>query len=150
MLIESIAPDDDAVLGEVGMFWPRRFDRMATVRQPNTLHEVSADLRRVDLNFGEFGNCSRRQHVAARLVAWAAALLDDSDVVPGARQPCGDARSAWTTTDNENISGDGSRWARHEGQSGPRIMCVLADGDAPAGSAAPSDRRGTDRRDFDH
>lgn len=91
MLIEPVAAYDDAVLREVGVFWPRRFDGMTTVCQPDALHEVSTNLCGIDLDVGEFGNGTRRQHVAARLVARTAAFLDDSDVMPGASQPCGDA-----------------------------------------------------------
>ena len=83
MLIEAIAAYHDAVLREVGMFWPRRFEGVAAVRQPDALHKVSADLRRVNLDAGEFGDRPWRQDVAARLVARTAALLDDSDVVTG-------------------------------------------------------------------
>ena len=149
MLIEPITAYHDAVLREVGMFWPRRFDGVAAVRHPDALHKMSADLRRVNLDAGKFGDRTWRQDVAARLVARTAALLDDSDVVAGARQPCSDARSAWTAADDEDISGDGSRRARHEGQSVPK-GCVLANGDASAGSATARDRCGTDPRDFNH
>ena len=114
MLIELIAAHHNSVLGEVGMFGPRRFDGVAAVFQPDALHEVSADLRRIDLDPGEFGNRTWRQNVAARLVARATALLDESDVVSSRCQPCGDAGPARTATDHEDISGDGSHRARHE------------------------------------
>ena len=88
------------------MCWPRRFDGVATVRQPDALHKVTADLHRVNLNAGKFGDRPWRQDVAARLVARTAALLDDSDVVTGTSQPCSDARSARTAADDEDISGE--------------------------------------------
>jgi hypothetical protein len=59
MLIEPVTAYDDAVLREVGVFWPRRFDCVATVGESDSLHEVSANLRRVNLDVGELGNCAR-------------------------------------------------------------------------------------------
>ena len=71
--------------------------------EPDTDDPVTAEPQRIDVEPGEFAQGPWGEDVAARLVPGDRPLLDQGDVMPGARQQIGDRRSGGTTADDEDV-----------------------------------------------
>ena len=107
MVVEHVAPERGGVTRQVSVTRPRCSDLAVAVDEAHAGESVSAERCGVDAEQRQLAERTRGERIAARLVTGDGSLLDDRDVMTGARQPCGDRCSGRTTADDEDVGVQG-------------------------------------------